>query len=254
MRNAVRQEEEPTPANQKANALCDDHHTHKTFSFPTNLTRSHICISLAPLVDVRRICVKGKGHNAAGLETERVTKDSYERQIIVFSHTMPSLQSNGPHWMNSITHTVISYCHCRVSHMRLRLYHGAPSKSGHDSESGEEKFSPQESVKDILSTGCYCRATAGPTTRSESQKPLRQLSPALKQCGLYLARASCTKECDFLDLTESVLRVFSLSSKELVQQNPPHLENQKLKTAPVFRLLLRHILRLCFNKKKFFHQ
>lgn len=67
-------------------------------------------------------------------------------RLLFSHHTMPGLQSNGPHWMNSITHTVIFYCHCRVrgdSRMGIQFYHSAPSKSRRESEIAE-KCSPQD--------------------------------------------------------------------------------------------------------------
>lgn len=67
-------------------------------------------------------------------------------RLLFSHHTMPSLQSNGPHWMNSITHTVIFYSHCRVrrdSLMGIQFYHSAPSKLRRKSER-VEKYFPQD--------------------------------------------------------------------------------------------------------------
>lgn len=83
-----------------------------------------------------------------------------------FLHTMLSLQSNRPPWMNSITHTVISLCNCRVigdSHMGIHFYNSTPSKSRHESEI-VEKYSPQDKCDRHLKYeyATHCWATLDP--------------------------------------------------------------------------------------------
>lgn len=96
--------------------------------------------------------LKREGYDTAGSRpAESLGQNGWQRlhikdRLLFSHHTMPSLQSNGPHWMNSITHTVISYCHCRVrgdSRVGIQFYHSAPSKSRRESEI-VEKFFPQD--------------------------------------------------------------------------------------------------------------
>lgn len=123
----------------------------ENFNLPRINTKSQICISLAFSV---RVVWKGEGYNkhsfllhSAQSQGQNGWQRIHIKDRLLFSHcTMPSLQSNGPHWMNSITHTVISYCHCRVrgdSRMGIQFYHSAPSKSRRESEI-VEKYSPQD--------------------------------------------------------------------------------------------------------------
>lgn len=101
---------------------------------------------------VWKMCLKREGcdtvssHPAVSLGQNGWQRIHIKDRLLFSHHTVPSLQSNGPHWMNSITHTVISDCHCRVrgdSRTGIQFYHSAPSKSRR--ESGiVEKYSPQD--------------------------------------------------------------------------------------------------------------
>lgn len=94
---------------------------------------------------------KREGYGTVRSRHESLGRNGWQRihikdRLLFSHHTKPSLQSNRPHWMNSITHTVISYCHCRVrgdGRMGIQFYRGAPSKSRRESEI-VEKCSPQD--------------------------------------------------------------------------------------------------------------
>lgn len=100
---------------------------------------------------VWEMCLKREGYDtASSCPAESLGQSGWQRihikdRLLFSHHTMTSLQSNAPHWMNSITHTVISYCQRRVrgrSHMGVQFYHSAPSKSRRESEV-VDIYSPQ---------------------------------------------------------------------------------------------------------------
>ena len=152
-------EETPT-AKPKVNALRNDHHAtlpkmpapvkisiyHESLPSPTNAYLQHSLELHWENVSEKRNVMTWQDHPAQSPGQTGWQRIHIKDRLLFSHHTMPSLQSNGPHWMNSITHTVISYCHCRVrgdSHVGIQFYHSAPSKSGRESEI-VEKYSPQD--------------------------------------------------------------------------------------------------------------